>query len=144
MNIRKATAADKAVWLPLRFALWPHETGLDSGMDVILNDPEQDCFIAYDGERPIGFIEMSLRKYAEGCDSSPVAFVEGWFVAEDLRRKGVGAQLMARGEEWGRAMGCTELGSDTEVWRTLSRTVHKKLGFEEVEEVVSFRKSLYG
>ena len=143
MIIRTATVEDKPVWLEMRFALWPQETGLDTGMDVIINDPEQECFIAFDDERPVGFIEMGLRKYAEGCDSSPVAFVESWFVAEDARMKGIGSQLMDAGAAWGRAMGCTELGSDTEVWRTLSRTVHKKLGFEEVEEVVAFRKSLF-
>jgi aminoglycoside 6'-N-acetyltransferase I len=142
MTIREATSADRDEWLKLRFALWPKESGLDTGMDEILGDPEQICYLAIDEAHPIGFIEMSLRRYAEGCESSPVAFVEGWYVSEERREHGVGAALLAAGEEWGRAKGCTELGSDTEVWRTLSREVHKKLGFEEVGEIVAFRKSL--
>jgi aminoglycoside 6'-N-acetyltransferase I len=28
-----------------------------------------------------GFIEVSLRNYAEGCMTSPVAYIEGWYVA---------------------------------------------------------------
>ena len=144
MIIREATVNDRAGWLELRLALWPQEAdSLDDGIDVFLADPDQVCFLAFDGdEKPIGFIEMSLRKYAEGCETSPVAFVEGWYVSEERREHGVGAALLARGEAWGRAKGCTELGSDTEIWRTLSREVHKKLGFEEVEEIVAFRKSL--
>jgi len=142
MTIREATSADCDEWLKLRFALWPQESGLATGMDEILADPEQTCYLASDGGHTIGFIEMSLRRYAEGCETSPVAFVEGWFVSEERREHGVGAALLAAGEAWGRAKGCTELGSDTEIWRTLSREVHKKLGFEEVEEIVAFRKSL--
>jgi len=143
MTIREATTSDRDEWLKLRLALWPEEAdSLDGGIDVFLADPEQICFLAFDDEKAIGFIEMSLRKYAEGCDSSPVAFVEGWYVSEERREQGVGAALLARGEAWGRAKGCTELGSDTESWRTMSREVHKKLGFEEVEEIVAFRKSL--
>lgn len=136
------TVADFSAWLRLRFLLWPNESALDSGMDTILADPDQECFLAIVDDEPVGFIELSLRKYAEGCQTSPVAFVEGWYVSDEYQRQGIGSKLLHAGEAWGRKMGCTELGSDTEVSRTLSRLVHKKLGFEEVEEIVAFRKSL--
>ena len=49
---------------------------------------------------------------------------------------------MHAAEEWSRARGYTELGSDTEEVNRLSRAVHVALGFEAVETLVVFRKSL--
>jgi aminoglycoside 6'-N-acetyltransferase I len=41
-----------------------------------------------------GFIEVSLRDYAEGCQTSPVAYIEGWYVDEHCRRRTLGTRLM--------------------------------------------------
>lgn len=30
--------------------------------------------------RLLGFVELSLRPYAEGCASSPVPYIEAWYV----------------------------------------------------------------
>jgi aminoglycoside 6'-N-acetyltransferase I len=49
---------------------------------------------------------------------------------------------MRAAEEWSRAHGYTELGSDTEEFNRLSRDAHAALGFEEVETLVVFRKPL--
>jgi aminoglycoside 6'-N-acetyltransferase I len=91
---------------------------------------------------PIGFVELSIRPHAVGCTSDRVAFVEGWYVEDEYRRRGVGAALIRGAEEWGRSNKCTELGSDTQLWNQSSIDAHKALGFEEVERVVAFRKSL--
>src|SRR5262249_44408301 len=42
---------------------------------------------------PVGFAELSVRPFAEGCRTSPVAYLEGWYVAPGARRKGVGRRL---------------------------------------------------
>ena len=55
---------------------------------------------AEDGDaRPTGFVELSLRAYAEGCQSDNVAYVEGWYVVPEARGSGVG-----------RALGFSEVG----------------------------------
>jgi len=90
----------------------------------------------------VGFIELSIRPHAEGCTSDRVAFVEGWFVEAGHRGRGVGAALMAAAEEWARARQCTELASDTQTFNEESIAAHNALGFEEVERLVCFRKSL--
>jgi aminoglycoside 6'-N-acetyltransferase I len=87
-------------------------------------------------------VELSIRSHAEGCETDRVAFVEGWYVDNDHRGRGVGAALMRAAEEWGRASRCTELGSDTQLWNEPSIAAHKALGFEEVERLVAFRKAL--
>ncbi len=90
----------------------------------------------------IGFAEVSLRQYAEGCESSPVGYLEGWFVAESARKRGVGAALVRAGEEWARAKGCTEFASDAEIDNELSLRAHKALGFEDLGAAHCFRKQI--
>ena len=90
----------------------------------------------------VGFAELSLRAYAEGCDSSPVAYLEGWFVSPESRRSGVGRALLAAAEAWGRGHGCREFASDTEIDNDLSADVHRACGFEDAAVIRCFRKSL--
>ena len=42
----------------------------------------------------VGFAELSIRNYAEGAVTDRVAFLEGWYVEERGRRRGVGRALM--------------------------------------------------
>jgi aminoglycoside 6'-N-acetyltransferase I len=90
----------------------------------------------------LGFAEVSLRDFAEGCESSPVGYLEGWFVTEPSRRLGVGRALLEAGEAWARARGCVEFASDAETWNEGSIASHGRLGFEEVCRIVCFRKGL--
>jgi aminoglycoside 6'-N-acetyltransferase I len=90
-----------------------------------------------------GFLEVGLRSHADGCDTRhPVGFVEGWFVKESLRRRGVGAQLLAAAEDWARSQGCVEIASDTWIDSSLSQRVHEMLKFEVVDRCVHYRKAL--
>jgi aminoglycoside 6'-N-acetyltransferase I len=99
-------------------------------------------FIAEEDGALVGFLELGLRSVAEGCTSSPVPYVEGWYVAPDWRRRGIGGALMRATEEWSRSRGYIELGSDTEEVNRVSRAAHMALGFDEVERLVVFRKPL--
>jgi aminoglycoside 6'-N-acetyltransferase I len=91
----------------------------------------------------IGFAEVSRRAYAEGCETSPVGFLEGWYVLAERRGAGVGRALLAAGEMWARELGCREFASDAVVNNAVSAAAHRALGFEEVV-VRCFRKSLPG
>jgi aminoglycoside 6'-N-acetyltransferase I len=90
----------------------------------------------------IGFLEGRLRSHADGCQTSPVGYVEGWFVAEDRRRRGVGRALFECFESWARERGCRELASDTWLHNVGSQRVHERLGFRKVDRVVTYRKPL--
>lgn len=95
------------------------------------------------GGKLAGFLEVGLRSHADGCDPQhPVGFLEGWFVAEHYRRKGIGARLLAAAEEWARNQGCIEMASDTWVDHPVSQRVHEALRFEVVDRCVHYRKPL--
>ena len=145
--IRPVERADAAVWERMRTALWPgdsgsHSTDIARFFSPQRNEPLEVLLACSGAGAPIGFVELSIRPHAVGCTSDRVAFVEGWYVAPDHRRRGVGAALIRAAEEWGRTNTCTELGSDTQLWNESSINAHKALGFEEVERLVAFRKSL--
>jgi aminoglycoside 6'-N-acetyltransferase I len=130
----------------MRTALWPAE-GHGSDIDAYFSSgPSPLLAVVLVAERPngslAGFIEIGLRAYAEGCESSPVPFVEGWYVDADVRRTGVGSGLLRQAQEWARGAGYVEIASDVEIENALSLEAHHALGFEEVSRIVCFRRAL--
>jgi aminoglycoside 6'-N-acetyltransferase I len=129
----------------MRAALWPDAdpAELADELDEFLADPDQVAFVAErDDGRLCGFAEASVRPFANGVDESPCAFLEGWWVDEEMRRSGVGRALVVAVENWARARGLTELGSDALLDNTPGHQAHRALGFEERERVVYFRKRI--
>jgi len=143
--IRRATQEDKSDWLRMRQNLWPEAPSeyLSFDMDTRLVDPDYAIFVASFGdEGPIAFIEAGLRDYGEGCESSPVGYIEAWYVNEDARGQNLGRELVEAAEHWAREKGCTEMGSDTWLENEASITAHLRLGYVEVERLVHFAKKL--
>jgi aminoglycoside 6'-N-acetyltransferase I len=143
MDIRPATSADLTAWVAMRIALWPDEEGLREGAEAMLADPGMLALIArIDGE-PVAFAEAALRRdYVNGCETSPVAFLEGIWVAPRYRRSGVAQALVEATAGWGRAKGCTEFASDILADNHESHAFHTAIGFEETERVIYFRYRL--
>ena len=147
VRIRPALAADREGWTALRIALWPDEpeVGLPEDTDCILASPERRvAFLALDEtDAAIGFAEASLRAdYVNGTQTSPVGFLEGWYVVPAWRRRGVGRALIAAVEEWVLQQGLSELASDALLDNCDSHAAHRAAGFEETERIVYFRKQL--
>ncbi len=96
-------------WLALRTALWPSSSPEDhrAEMREILASPHHTAFMArgLDGAF-VGFAEVALRyDYVNGCESSPVAFLEGIYTVERARRQGLGRTLDRTGAGVGEAAG---------------------------------------
>ena len=146
VTVRPVTMADAATWLAMRQALWPDETGdhvreIDDFFTGRLRMPLQ-VLMAVNESGIVGFVELSIRPYAEGCVTDRVAFLEGWYVVPQARRTGIGRALVEAAEEWGRAQGCTEFGSDALLDNETSLAAHRALGFDEVVQIRCFRKGL--
>ena len=93
--------------------------------------------------RVVGFLEVDLRSHADGCNpSQPVGYIEGWYVAEDYRERGIGKKLVAEAEEWARTHECVEMASDALIDNELSQCAHAALGYEVVDRCVHYRKRL--
>ena len=145
-SVRPATRQDAAAWLAMRQALWPDETGdhekeIERFFTGRLKMP-LEVLLATDESGVVGFAELFIRTYAEGCETDRVAFLEGWYVVPEARRKGVGRALIVAAEAWGRAQGCTEFASDALLDNTVSAAAHQALGFEEVVQIRCFKKLL--
>jgi aminoglycoside 6'-N-acetyltransferase I len=104
------------------------------GIEVVL--------VAVAAEDILGAAELSIRPCAEGCVTTRVAYLEGWYVAADGRRQGVGRALLGAAEQWARAQGCTEFASDTRIDNEQSHRAHLGCGFREAARVRCYAKQL--
>lgn len=145
MKIRLISQNDHSEWLRLRCALWPESSAAEHQGDMKewLTRSDTAVFVASrpDG-RLAGFAEVGTRPYVDGCNTSPVAYLEGWYVDPDMRGQGIGAALVAAAEEWARARGLHEFASDALLENIESQRAHEALGFIEVERAVRYRKAL--
>jgi len=144
ITIRRITQEDKADWFRMRKGIWPEapDEYLDFDMDELLASEDYIVIFACDDGRPIGLTEARIRDYGEGCETSPVGYIEGWFVQEDYRGRGVVGIMTRAAEDLAREKGCTEMASDTWLDNGSSIRAHEKLGYIEVERLVHFVKQL--
>jgi aminoglycoside 6'-N-acetyltransferase I len=150
-QVRFARLSDREQLARLRTALWPESSTEEHGQElglilggrfpgvmplVVLVAEAKDGGLA-------GFLEVGLRSYADGCEAShPVGYVEGWYVVENWRRQGIGAELLRAAEDWARNQGCIEMASDAAIDNAVSQRAHEALGFEVAERSVLYRKTL--
>ena len=144
-SIRRARHEDKPEWLHMRHGLWP-EAPLDYltlDLDDLLADENTAVFVAShaDGQL-VAFIEVALRDYAEGCETSPVGYIEAWYVEPQARGQKLGRDLVHAAEHWSRERGCVEMASDTWLENEAGIQVHQRMGYHEVDRLVHFVKRL--
>lgn len=147
MKVRPLEPRDRTAWAAMRAALWPDENADRLAHETLMHfsgaPVAEAVFICADIDGgACGFLELNLRPYAEGCASSPVPFIEAWFVTPHARHKGAGRLLVEGAEHWAILRNFTEIGSDTQLENAQSQGAHAALGYEEVERLVTFRKSL--
>jgi len=147
MKIRSVRPSDAPVWNRLRSELWPDHPNHDE--EIVQFFLGKTCepaavFVAEDDDGALcGFAELSIRHdYVEGARSTPVAYLEGWYVMPDRRGCGVGQDLIAQAEQWAAACGLKELGSDAPVDNDRSLRAHIASGFQQTGVTVHFIKPL--
>lgn len=146
MEIRELRPNERLNWLRLRELLWPETSReeLVKEQEEILADPAQNVVLvaAPPGGEPVGFVEVALRDWAEGCSTRPVGYLEAWYVKPVHRRSGVGRGLADAAERWAASHGCTEMGSDAELGNEISSSAHRSQGYSEVTRLILFCKKI--
>jgi aminoglycoside 6'-N-acetyltransferase I len=135
--IRPLTEADRPAWIGLRQALWmgSDATTLAAEAGTLLSDPERfgalvyAVLLAFDGERAIGFVEVSLRDDVAALAGHKAGYIEGVYVAPSHERRGLGRALIEAAAAWTQAHGATELTSDVLPDNPASLDFHRRVGF---------------
>ena len=145
MTVRRYRDSDWSEWLRMSQALFPTSSDDDHTVDMkrFLGRDDAAVFIA---ERPdgsvCGYVEAGTRSHADGCETSPVGYIEAWYVDADVRRHGYGRALLAAAEAWAVEQGYREMASDALIDNVTSHEAHKASGYIEGDRVVGFRKVL--
>ena len=142
---RKIEEKDFPQWMELASLFWPKHTQekLQKEFQRILGSTTEESFLYQDNGSAVAFINVAIRNdYVEGSNTSPVGYLEGIYVKDEYRNKGIAQQLFKEAEQWLREKGVTEIGSDAMTSNTASKKLHEKLGFTEGETLIHFLKKL--
>ena len=143
--VRKAASADLSVLAALGQKLWPSHSReeLEAEFAGTMKKTDAVFFLAFRDGNAAGFAQCGLRHdYVEGTESSPVGYLEGIFVEEKHRCRGVAAQLLSACQNWARERKCREFASDCEIHNLESLRFHLHHGFAEAGRIICFVKSL--
>ena len=142
--VEKAEASDLSAVAALAARMWDHPAAeLAAEFAVLSADPKAALFTAKRGGEPVAFAQCQLRHdYVEGTETSPVGYLEGVYVDEAHRHRGVAAALLRACEAWAKEQGCAEFASDCELDNTDSLRFHLRLGFTEANRIICFTKRL--
>ena len=141
----KATEKDAKALAGLVKIVWPEHTE-EALVRIILEYMNSDESAVFAEKRDESFIGVALcclrHDYVEGCETSPVGYLEGVSVKETCRNQGVAKRLVEECEQWAREKGCREFASDCELVNTVSQEFHLRIGFMETNRIVCFKKML--
>ena len=129
----------------LAMELWPGHTKeeLAEEFAALLQAKDAAVFGWQQEGRWEAFAQCQLRRdYVEGCETSPVGYLEGVFVREPLRGRGVAKALLETCQAWAKEQGCTEFASDCELSNEDSLRFHLATCFQEAGRIICFTKRL--
>jgi aminoglycoside 6'-N-acetyltransferase I len=140
-ELLRLTNADIDAWVAMRRRLFPIdsvETACEETTAILAKDSEA-AYAVRDGDAWLGFIELRERSHGEGCETSPVGYIEALWTEPEARRRGVARELVTAAVNWARGRGLSDLCSDTQIDNVVSQAVHRRLGFEETDRLVTYR-----
>ena len=141
----RAAAEDASRLAELVGIVWPEHSPeeLTQIVEEYVGSDDSAVFYACVDGLPVGAALCALRRDdVEGCETSPVGYLEGVAVREAYRRGGIARALLAECEQWAREKGCAEFASDCELTNAASLRFHLSVGFSEENRIICFKKTL--
>ncbi len=119
----------------------PSEAEFAARIPPLLDDADAEFLVASegdDGERCAGLLQLRYRRniWAPGEE----AYIEDLFVAEHVRRQGLGAQLVETAIDRARARGCSVVTLDTNERNVRALALYERYGFRSGGRPVSEMK----
>jgi aminoglycoside 6'-N-acetyltransferase I len=148
LTVEAVSSATSQEWLRLRKAFWSNRSETEHNQTIEdflvghISEPAAVFLARSEDHGYVGLLELSIRAYSEGCEAPNPAYIEGVYVKEGSRRSGVAHQLIAAAEEWARARGCCDLGSDSAPENNASAGLHHNVGFRDIGLVRCWAKRL--
>src|SRR5258706_544017 len=145
MKVRAYDDKDWPDWLRMSLALFANYADQDlvPWMREFRARSDAEIFVAEDpGGAVVGFVEVGTRPYADGCDTSPVGYIEAWYIEPEARRRGLGRALFVAAEVGAGGGGSREIASDAQLGKEVSHEANRGSGYEGVDRVVQYRKPL--
>jgi aminoglycoside 6'-N-acetyltransferase I len=111
----------------------------------VLMNPKKAMFIAFDGDKAVGFSHVLIRYewfLTESKDGSPVGYLDTIYARPEYRRQGIARTLVKMCEDWSRKKGCIEFASNCDLDNGRSLAFHLGIGFKELHRSIHFSKEL--
>jgi len=109
-----------------------------------LLNPERALFLAFDGEKAVGFSHVYIRYewiFTEN-EKGPFGYLDTIFVHPDYRMFGIAKKLVKMCEDWSRGRLCVEFASNCDLDNEGSLNFHLGFGFKELHRIIHFSKEL--
>jgi GNAT superfamily N-acetyltransferase len=104
----------------------------------VVDHGHASIFVAEIAGRVVGWIHVAITPMLE-MDLG--AEILGLVVDQDHRSAGVGAALLAEGEKWARASGCTAVRVRSRIARERAHAFYERNGYTRVKTQHAFEKS---
>jgi aminoglycoside 6'-N-acetyltransferase I len=98
-----------------------------------------DDFLYFVNDEPVAMLSLAKRvDWVEGSTGGPVAYIEGIYVKENFRHKGIAQELINFAKQWTIDQGMKQIGSDCLLENVDSFKFHTAVGFKEASRTVNF------
>ena len=105
----------------------------------LLSSPADRIFVADSGGEVVGYVHA---QHYELLYADPMKNIMGIAVSSRHKRKGIGAALLAKIEEWAQQDGCAGVRLVSGATRTAAHEFYRRCGYGGGREQLNFKKML--
>ena len=142
-NIRQATLADAGdiARLTAQLGYDVSATDVDARLSLLLTRPDHHFLVAEVDGQPAGWLHASR---VECIETDSFVMVAGLVVDTRYRRRGIGAALLRRADDWAIQQRCSLVRLWSSAKRTSTHRFYEHRGFTHIKTQLAFAKTLGG